>query len=112
MIKNGQVYRGEEYYYFTTEGLMRFLAGERFPLYKKNIHMKLKSFGCENAEVEYTSSKGVTIKISCWRKKEDEELIEMGTYYDDVFEGDEEYIKKTFKPKEDKGDKGGYDIRF
>ena len=101
MIKTGQVYHGEGYYHFTTDGLLRFLNGERFAFYKKNLYAKLVEMGCESAVITYETSKGAKVKIECWKKQEDEELLEMGSYYDDVYEGESDIINKTFKPKQE-----------
>jgi len=109
LIKVGQVYKSDGVYYFTTDGLLRFLNLEKIPLHKVNLHAKLTDFGCTEAELVYKTAKGVEIKIPCWKKSETEELLAMDAFYDDIYEGDADILQKN---KAEEEDGSGDDTKF
>jgi hypothetical protein len=65
--------------------------------------------------VKYTSpSGGGTKTIRCLKRAEDEELLEMDAFFEDVYEGDQDIIRKNRLKKEEAGeeDDGGGDTKF
>jgi hypothetical protein len=102
-IKAGQVYKEEGIYYFTTDGLLRYLNLEKIPLHKVNLHADLTKYKFEEGEIVYNTSKGVELRIPCWIKKEDDELKEMDTFYEDIY-SDEEDTEQENEKEVDDGD--------
>jgi hypothetical protein len=112
MVATDQVYYAEGEYYFTTGSVQAFLRYEKFSLGKINLHAALEDYGCSAAELRYKNAKGAEKVISCWKKPEDEELLEMSALYDDAHEADME-ILQSIKPKKEQAE-GGSDegIKF
>jgi hypothetical protein len=107
MLRLDQVYRAEGMYYFTTKGIMAFLRYERFSLAKINLREQLFACGCSEAELRYKTPRGEEKIIKCWKKPEDEELLGMDSFYEDVQDADEE-ILKGIKPETEE-EEGGSD---
>jgi len=112
MIKVGQVYHANGAYYFMTKGLVDFLRQEKWQLGKINLREQLMLYGCTEGEVAYKSAKGAEIKIPCWQKPEDEELLAMDAFYDDIYEGDADILQKNKLDKEDKEKDYGDNTKF
>jgi len=104
MIKVGQVYHADGVYYFTTTGLMKFLSLEKQTLGRVNLRTELMRYGCTEGEVTYKNSKGEEVKIACWEKTDDEELLGMDSFYEDVYEGYEDILQKITVNKDVKED--------
>jgi hypothetical protein len=96
------VYHADGTYYFSTEGLKRFLDAERFSLRGYNLYNHLKMYGCSEGELKYVTPKGEERIIRCWKKPDDAELLEMTTFYEDIYDGDEDSIQKNPLTKEEK----------
>jgi len=111
LIKVGQVYHSNGAYHFITKGLLDFLRLEKLQLGRVNLREELMSYGCCEGAVAYKSAKGVEIKIPCWQKPEDEELLAMDAFYDDIYEGDADILQKNKLNKEGKQDDGN-DTKF
>lgn len=105
LIKTGRVYKADGVYYFTTDGLIRFLNLEKVPMHKINLHAKLEDYKCQEGEIAYKTSKGVVINIPCWKKVEDDELREMDIFYEDIYEGQADIIQEKESDNE-----GGSDV--
>jgi hypothetical protein len=73
-----------------------------------NIGALLVEYGCTRGEVKYTASSGVVKTIKCLKRAEDDELMELDAFFDDVYEGDQDIIKKNKLQKEElkEGDSG------
>jgi hypothetical protein len=95
LVKTGQVLHRDGMFYFTSEGITQYLATERFSLSGHNLREMLISYGCSAGELPYMSSHGEERIISCWKKPDDEELLEMSVFYEDVYEGDADILQKT-----------------
>jgi hypothetical protein len=107
MVQLGQVYRADGAYYFVTKGVMDFLRFEKFSLNKINLHEQLKTYGCYNGELKYTTAKGEEKIIKCWKKDEDAELLEMDAFYEDVYDGDADIVRNIkLAKKQDEGGSG------
>jgi len=111
-VKTGQVYHANGAYYFDTKGLLDFLKANRHVIGKFNIGKWLADEqGCaQEAELVYTTPRGEQKSIRCWKKDETPELLEMGSFYDDVYEGDADYINNNPLKKEETG--GDDDTKF
>lgn len=90
MIQVGQVFRKDDYFYFSTDGIKEFLRVEHYNLGRTNLREELMRFGCEEGEVEYETKAGVKKVIKCWKKKSDLELEEKLQFYDEVYAEDAE----------------------
>jgi hypothetical protein len=101
-VKIGQVYHAEGIYYFTTKGITDFLRFSRFSLGKMNLREQLIAYGCSDGELPYRTIKGEEKKIECWIKPDDEELLETGAFYEDIYDGDADIIQKNKLEKEQK----------
>jgi hypothetical protein len=112
MIKTGQVYHADGAYYFITEGLMDFLRMKKFALGRVNLREQLILYGCAESEVVYTNGKGIEMKVPCWKKPEDEELLAVDAYYEDIYEGDADILRGNHLNKEKKESNDGGDVRF
>jgi hypothetical protein len=104
MIRNKLVYHADGVYYFTTEGIMAFLRFEKFSLGKINLHAQLKAYGCTDGELRYGTPRGEERTVKCWIKNDDEELLEMSVFYEDVYDGDADVIRKAKLNKEESDD--------
>jgi hypothetical protein len=103
MVRLNLVYHVDGFYYFTTDGFKTFLTTERFSLRGYNLHDILtKQYGCTDGEVLYTTAKGEAQRISCWKKADDAELLEMDTFYADIYDGDADILQKNKLNKEEK----------
>ncbi len=87
LVQAGQVYHKEGFYYFTTDGFKDYLRIQKFPVARLNLRAELLRYGCEDGKVQYTVRSGVK-EIACWKKAEDDELLGMGVYYDDLHDSD------------------------
>jgi hypothetical protein len=103
MIQLDRVYRAEGAYYFTTEGITNYLRQEKFSLRGINLREELVAYGCAEGEVKYKTAKGEEKTIKCWKKPEDAELLEMDAFYEDVYEGDAEILRRGRANKEQEG---------
>lgn len=88
MIQVGQVYHADGFFYFSTEGIKEFLRVEKYNCGRTNLREELIRFGCEEGTVQYTTKSGRVQMIKCWKKKEDESLLERLGFYDDVYAAD------------------------
>jgi hypothetical protein len=104
LIQAGQVYRRDGVFYFTSEGVKQYLAVERFNLKGYNLREQLISYGCLQAELSYRTPRGAERTIACWQRPEDDELRDMGFFYDDLYDGDADILLKTAPDKEEDGD--------
>jgi hypothetical protein len=102
MVRLGNVYHTEGAYYFTTKGITAFLRFERFNLAKINLRERLIEYGCTDGEFVYRNVKGEEKTINCWKKPDDDELSEMDSFYEDVYEGDADILRKNKLDKEQK----------
>jgi hypothetical protein len=113
MVKLKQVYHADGGYYFTTHGILAFLQFEKYTLGRVNLREWLIRQGCiENAKLEYKIANGERKTIECWKMPETAELLAMGTFYEEVYEGDADIIQKNKPDAEDKEGKDGDAVRF
>jgi len=115
LIKVGQVYHNHGAYFFITRGFVDFLQIEKRSTGRLNLRETLREWGCEEGKVTYTNPRGVDIEIPCWTKKEDDEILSMDMFYEDIYEGDADIIRKSpvYKAdKEEKEDDDGDDTKF
>jgi hypothetical protein len=115
MIKLSQVYHADGAYFFTTKGVMDYLRFEKYALGKINLHEWLLRQGCdENAELNYKTPAGEEKTIECWKMPENEELLAMGAFYEDVYEGSVDIAQNNLLHKEDSTDRedDGGGVRF
>lgn len=112
MVQLGQVYHVEGVYYFKTEGITDFLRFEKFSLGRIDLSDQLTQYGCSEGELTYKNQKGIEKTIKCWKKLEDEELLAMDAFYEDVYEADTDIIQKIKLRKEQEGDTHGEDTKF
>jgi hypothetical protein len=111
MIKAGSSYYEDGAYYFTSEGIKRYLDMEKFSLRGYNLRERLISYGCSEGELTY-SSKGGEKRVACWKKPEDEELESMSDFYEDVYEGDAESFLRQPDGREKTEAVGEDELRF
>jgi hypothetical protein len=95
LIQTGQVYYRDGVFYFTGEGVKQYLAVEKFNLKGYNLREQLISYGCSKGELAYITPRGAERKISCWQKPEDDELRDMGLFYEDIYDGDADILQKS-----------------
>jgi hypothetical protein len=112
MVQIGQVYHAEGVYYFTTKGIMDFLRFEKFSLGRTNLREQLIAYGCSDGEIKYKTTKGEEKVIKCWKKPDDEELLEMDAFYEDIYDGDADILQKNKLNKEDKEGSGDEGVKF
>jgi hypothetical protein len=93
MIHTGLSYYEDGVYYFTSEGIKRYLDVEKFNLRGYNLRERLISYGCSEGELAYFS-RGRRRSIRCWKKPEDDELAGMDDFYEDIFDGDAETLRE------------------
>jgi hypothetical protein len=105
MVAVDQVYYAEGEYYFTTRSVLAFMRYEKFSLGKINLREQLIAYGCSEAELRYKNAQGIEKIIPCWKKPEDEELLETAAFYDDVHDADME-ILQSVKPKKEQAEGG------
>jgi hypothetical protein len=115
MVKLGLVYHekgtkgnNDGAYYFEAESLQKYLAVENFQLRGINLREQLLTYGCTEGEIKYTTSSGIVKTIKCWKRIEDDELLELDAFFEDVYEGDQDIIRKNKLQKEEpkEGDDG------
>jgi hypothetical protein len=100
MVQLGQVYHAEGIYYFVTKGIMDFLRFAKFSLGKINLREQLIDYGCSDGEITYKTVKGEGKSIKCWVKSDDAELLEMDSFYEDIYDGDADILQKNKLHKE------------
>ena len=94
LVQLGQVYHKEGFYYFTTDGFKDYLRIQKYVIGRLNLREELLRYGCAEGEVKYRVSAGEKV-IACWKKTEDEELLNMGVFYDDMKDSDASAIEAT-----------------
>jgi hypothetical protein len=96
LVQAGHVYREGGVYYFTSEGIKQYLAtAEKFNLRGHNLREQLISYGCSEGELAYMTPRGAERIVKCWKKAEDEELADMGSFYEDIYEGDADIAQSS-----------------
>jgi hypothetical protein len=111
MIGTGQVCCIDEAYYFTTEGFTTFLRYKKFSFKGVNLRERLISYGCADWKFTYKNLRDEEKVIPCWKKAVDEELSKMSAFYEDVYEGDADVLRKN-KSEEDKGSGEDENVKF
>jgi len=107
MVMGGQVYHGDGAFYFTTEGILKFLQFEKCNVGRVNLREWFIRQGCEeNAELKYTTIGGVEKTVTCWKMPETDELRSMNSFYEDIYEGDADIIQKMKFDEDAEGDDG------
>jgi hypothetical protein len=104
MVANGAVYHGNGYYYFDTLGFVAYMRSEHFSFGRINLREQLSQYGCVQAVLTYRTRSGKEQRVSCWRKADDEELVERGTFYEDLYDGDAGVIDDNKSSDEGVGD--------
>ena len=94
------------------KGLMGFLQLEKWQFGRMNLREVLMSYGCTEGEVVYKTKNGSEIRLPCWKKQDDEELLSMDAFYEDIYDGDTDILQKTRLNKEEKGNDDGNDPKF
>jgi hypothetical protein len=89
------------YYFDGVEGFMKYLAMENVKTAGINIRALLVEYGCTNGEVKYTASDGTVKTIKCLKRAEDDELLELDAFFEDVYEGDQSIIQKHIPQKDE-----------
>jgi hypothetical protein len=112
MVQFGKVYHAEGVYYFTTKGIVDFLRFEKFSLGKINLHESLAEYGCAYGELPYRNIKGEEKVIECWTKPDDEELLRMNAFYEDVYAEGERIMREIEPDEARKGGGNGDDTKF
>jgi hypothetical protein len=112
MIALGHVYHADGMYYFDADGFRKFLSLERFSTRNYNLREQLISYGCAEGEVAYKTAKGINKTLPCWRKADDEELLGMDAFYEDVYDGDADILQKNKLNKEEREATDGGDTKF
>jgi hypothetical protein len=110
MLGTGQVCRIDGAYYFTTEGFMVFLRYKKFSLKGVNLRERLIFYGCSDHSFTYKNLRGEEKAIPCWKKADDKELSEMSAFYEDVYEGDADTMRKGSLNKDRRSDDD--DVKF
>lgn len=98
-------------FYFKNDGLTSYLFTMKFTLGRTNLREQLVSYGCVEGDLRYTINGKEKVE-KCWRKDEDDELIGMGTFYDDITEADADVIASNTLNKQDRGGATPEDTRF
>jgi hypothetical protein len=111
MVRQGQVYHADGIYYFSTDGIIDFLRFETFTQRGVNVHDELIPYGCADGEIRYKTAKGEEKIIKCWTRPDDAELLEMDSFYEEVYDGNADIIRKIKLDDEREGG-GGEDIKF
>jgi hypothetical protein len=104
LIQTGQAHYRDGVFYFTSEGARQYFAMEKFNLKGYNLREQLISYGCSKAELSYRTSRGTERTISCWQKPEDDELRDIGLFYDDIYDGDADILQGGSAGKEERDD--------
>jgi hypothetical protein len=112
MVQLDLVYHEDGIYYFTTNGLKKFFGMERFSLRGFNLREYLISYGCSEGEIIYKTTKGIEKSIPCWKKADDDELLAMDAFYEDIYDGDADILRKNKLNKDDKEADDGVDTKF
>jgi hypothetical protein len=116
LVNAGQVFYRDGFFYFSSGGVTRYLAAEKFSLRGYNLREQLRSYGCVDADLEYHTPQGEERSISCWKKEEDDELLNMSVFYDDVYEGDTDILQKERVRSDETGERededDGLDVKF
>jgi hypothetical protein len=110
LVYAGHVYHGDGRYFFTHNGFKNYLRAENLTVGRTNLREWLIAQGCAESKVEWETGRGVKRTIPCWEKPETEELLSMGEFYEDVYAGDEDVLRKGH-PAES-GAEGQGDVRF
>jgi hypothetical protein len=79
---------------------MDYLRFERFSLQKTNLRAELIDYGCTDGEIIYKTSRGEEKVIKCWKKPDDEELLSMDAFYEDIYDSDADILQKNKARKE------------
>lgn len=103
LVGLGQVYHEDGNYYFTTEGFKDYLRIQKFNTNRMNLREELIRFGCTEGSVSYKVSSGEKT-IQCWKKQKDEDIEQVGTFYDDVEEADKIVLQDSRLNKVDSED--------
>jgi hypothetical protein len=114
LVQVGQVYHAQGFYYFTTDGFKDYLRIQKFTLGRINLREELTRFGCSDGSVTYKAASGEK-SFSCWKKAEDEELLGMGSFYEDMAESDKASVAANPLVKVDTSfdkEKGDGEYRF
>jgi hypothetical protein len=109
-ILSGQVYYEDGTYFFLHTGFKNYLRIAKVAIGRLNLREWLISQGCSEGEVTWTTGTGKKKSLPCWKKPETEELRQMGTFYDDIYEGDEDILQKSKISSEGEEDTDG--VRF
>jgi hypothetical protein len=109
MVDYGQVCHKDGYYYFTTNGLVKYLRFEKHTLGRLNLREWLitQEECIENVELPYTTPAGKEGHIICWKKLETPELLAKEVFYEDVYEGEVDSITKNPQIKHVEEDEDG-----
>jgi hypothetical protein len=112
MVRMGRVYHAEGAYYFTTGGIREFLRTKKFSMGRINLHDQLQAYGCFEGELAYKTAKGTEKTVKCWKKLDDEELLEMDAFYDEVYDGDADTPRKSASDNDQEEGNGDEETKF
>jgi hypothetical protein len=112
LIWTGSVYYENGMYYFSTNGLKKFMQSEHVSFTDVNLRSELVAFGCEDAEYRCKTSAGADLVIRCWRKDETEELRDTLKYIAESLEDDTKIIREEKTKTDTEGDHEDNDARF
>lgn len=98
-VKIGKPVLHQGKYYFTVDGIMRYLMTKGIRFRRHTFFDKLKDFGAVSTSLEYESG-GKKQIIECFSMDRTKELEEREAYYDDVYEADRRAIEASSEDDE------------
>jgi hypothetical protein len=101
LLQTDRVYHGGGAYYFTHTGFKEYLRLAKVSLGRLNLREWLISQGCEEGEISWELRKGRTYIKKCWKRPDTEELLAMEVVYEDIYEGDEDVLRRDTEQREE-----------
>jgi hypothetical protein len=114
MVPLGRVYRQDEAFYFAVSGLKAYLSTQKYNTGKINLRESLLSYGCEEATLSYTNTRGEQRNVECLKKSADNEIDSAGIYYEDAYDSEMDILQhnELRKDEEKPEEADGSDTRF
>lgn len=101
-IKIGKPVLYNNKYYFTVDGIMKYLQTKGIRFRRHTFFDKLKDFGASSTVLEYENG-GKKQMVECFSVERTKDLEARESYYDDVFEADRKAIDESdIEEKEEK----------
>jgi hypothetical protein len=96
----GRVYQNDGVFYFSISGLKAYLGTQRYNTGKVNLREMLLLYGCEETTLSYTTPRGEQRNVECLKKPADNEITNVGIYYEDAYDNEMDILQKNELRKE------------